>query len=217
MDEQRSESPVIAGPDLHTALAHYLQDTDDYRKLYGILRQMAARSGLVPAGDDAALRELCDELLQTVVGRAYELAAREPAPRANIRAWLFRIAANVIKEFRRQRRLEQQRIVPIGQIMPREREDDEAFFTLFSRQIATADPTQQVELREELQEALSRLSADDRRILSLCWIYGLQYQEIANLLKISPGAARVRHSRALKRLQATWKAQHEQRRGERHG
>ncbi|RAQ93963.1 RNA polymerase sigma factor [Thermogemmatispora tikiterensis] len=217
MDEQHRESLLISGSNLHTELAQYLQDANNYRLLYGILRQLVARSGLIAAGNDAELQEQTDELFQSVIQRAFELANKQPGHKVNLQGWLLRIAHNILKEFRRQHQQEKRRTLPLKQITSGEYEDDEAFFTLFSQRLTTADPTLELEQREGLREAFSNLSEADRQILSLFLHYGFQHNEIAHLLKISPGATRVRFCRALGRLQAILEAQEKQRRGERHG
>jgi RNA polymerase sigma-70 factor, ECF subfamily len=56
------------------------------------------------------------------------------------------------------------------------------------------------ELRRQLREALGKLPATDREILSMRHLEQMETAEIAASLAISQGAARVRHLRALQRL-----------------
>jgi RNA polymerase sigma factor (sigma-70 family) len=51
-----------------------------------------------------------------------------------------------------------------------------------------------------LRESLSTLSSDDQRILEIRVVYGLQYEEIGEVLGITAGSARVRFQRAKERL-----------------
>lgn len=52
----------------------------------------------------------------------------------------------------------------------------------------------------DLATALGRLSADDRRILSLKYLAGFNSDEIGHAIRISPGAVRHRLARLLARL-----------------
>lgn len=56
------------------------------------------------------------------------------------------------------------------------------------------------EERREIWRALSELSEQDREILVMRYIDGLSFAEIAAILALSEGSARVRHFRALQRL-----------------
>ena len=57
------------------------------------------------------------------------------------------------------------------------------------------------ELREQVREALSRLNAPDREILIMRYVERLPLAQVAAALNIKEGAAKVRHLRALRRLQ----------------
>lgn len=56
------------------------------------------------------------------------------------------------------------------------------------------------EKTEQLQQALSRLSADDRRILELKYYDGYTVKEIALKMKMGHETVKKRHQRALKKL-----------------
>jgi RNA polymerase sigma-70 factor (ECF subfamily) len=58
------------------------------------------------------------------------------------------------------------------------------------------------ELRDRLQAALAKLGERDREVLVLRYLEQLSTADIAAVLGISPGAVRVRHTRALTRLHA---------------
>lgn len=58
------------------------------------------------------------------------------------------------------------------------------------------------ELRERLQAALARLGERDHEVLVLRYLEQLSTAEAAAVLGTSPGAVRVRHTRALERLHA---------------
>jgi RNA polymerase sigma-70 factor (ECF subfamily) len=58
------------------------------------------------------------------------------------------------------------------------------------------------ELRDRLRTALAKLAERDREVLVLRYLEQLPTADIAAVLGISPGAVRVRHTRALTRLHA---------------
>jgi RNA polymerase sigma-70 factor (ECF subfamily) len=60
------------------------------------------------------------------------------------------------------------------------------------------------ETRRRVWDAMMRLSEGDRRVLMLRDIEARPVAEVAAALGIGVGAAKVRHLRALRRLQALW-------------
>jgi RNA polymerase sigma-70 factor (ECF subfamily) len=56
------------------------------------------------------------------------------------------------------------------------------------------------ELRQRLREALTRLAPNDREVLVMYYLEGLTFAEVADVLGITEGAAKVRHFRALERI-----------------
>ena len=56
------------------------------------------------------------------------------------------------------------------------------------------------ELRERMRAALDRLASGDREVILLRHLEQLSHKEIADILSISPGAARTRYCRAVERL-----------------
>ena len=97
--------------------------------------------------------------------------------------WLFRIARNVCYDHLRGAR----RRAELEGMWSRERDD--------------ALPAASARARV-LETALARLPADDREVISLSRFQDLPYEEVAEALGCSPGAARVRLHRALKRLRS---------------
>lgn len=64
-------------------------------------------------------------------------------------------------------------------------------------------PSQQVarwERRDQVREAMARLSETDREILLMRVLEGLAYEDVGLILEIEPAAARQRYGRALVRL-----------------
>jgi RNA polymerase sigma-70 factor (ECF subfamily) len=58
------------------------------------------------------------------------------------------------------------------------------------------------QLRQRVRQALERLPERDREILVLRNLEELSVADAAAILRISPGAVKVRHLRALERLRA---------------
>jgi RNA polymerase sigma-70 factor (ECF subfamily) len=83
---------------------------------------------------------------------------------------------------------------------------DESAAELASRLVTSStSPTQRAlrqELRERVRQALGRLSERDREVLVLRNLERLSVADTAEVLRISAGAVKVRHMRALERLQA---------------
>jgi RNA polymerase sigma factor (sigma-70 family) len=109
-------------------------------------------------------------------------------PGGSFKAWLFAVARSAAKEqFRREARGQ----APETAI--RERIDPTPL---------PLDRMETAEKLERLEEAIARLSADDREALLLARYEGLSHGELATVLDCSVGAARVRVHRALSRLRA---------------
>jgi RNA polymerase sigma-70 factor (ECF subfamily) len=67
---------------------------------------------------------------------------------------------------------------------------------------ATADVSGEMEWREEIHRALSRLTAEQREAFLLHHVEGLSYEEMAELTGAGPSALKMRVSRAADRLRA---------------
>jgi RNA polymerase sigma factor (sigma-70 family) len=116
-----------------------------------------------------------------------KLARSAPRLRADtdIRAWLFTVARNEYVSHRRAELLDLSRVLAVrhehaGHVVP-----------------SASDAS-----LEHLEWALSQLSDDDREILLLIGVEGLEPQQAASVLAISNDALRQRLSRARQRLAA---------------
>lgn len=157
---------------------------------------------LAAAGDEAAFSRLVTEhhgsmarvafvvcgdaeVAQDAVQAAWAIAwrklrsLRDPA---QVRPWLVAIAANEARGAIRRRR--RQPVVDISVVLDRH---------------GSPDPADAIEL-VDLERALRRLKPDDRSLIALRYVAGLDATEIASQLGISPSGVRTRLARAIDRL-----------------
>ncbi len=125
-----------------------------------------------------------DDLVQETFIRAFR-ALQGWRGEAAFRSWLFRIAGNLLKDQYRRRR--GRRFVPIEE----------------SGLEAGDDPAATLEAKEterKLQAGLGGLPRLQREVFLLRAQQGWEYDEIAESLGTTPGAARVHYHHAVKRL-----------------
>lgn len=169
------------------------------------LRQFIEREGETLRGTlrlylyRAGLPESPDDLLNDVVVEALRHEGRF-RPDGQPRAWLLGIAANLIKR-RSAARARRERREPLLRDLYGSTEeslsDDELFDWLASLTGQAADPPA---LDDEAHTLLACVSSDDQRVLMLAILHGLDGEALARELGTTPGAARVRLHRALRRL-----------------
>lgn len=111
------------------------------------------------------------------------------------RAWLFRIATNLVKNHGRGRRRRSNVFAPGGEPVPPGRQPVTPEHLLHSRQAAHV-----------LQGLLDRLSFRQRTAVIQRQIEGLAYHEIADNLDCSEQAARAHVYQGLRKLRAGWQA-----------
>ena len=102
--------------------------------------------------------------------------------------WLFGIGRNVLRESARRDSVETRARERLG--LPLEVGDDDAYDEVVER----------LSLRPSLAEALQALPTHEREALELRVVAELPYDEVADRLAVRPAAARLRVSRALRRL-----------------
>jgi RNA polymerase sigma factor (sigma-70 family) len=105
--------------------------------------------------------------------------------------WLLGIARNVLRESARRDRIETRARAKLG--LPLDLAAEDGF----------ADVDQRLSPRQGLARALEQLPPHERRALELRVVDDLPYGEVAERLEIRPAAARLRVSRALRRLALT--------------
>jgi RNA polymerase sigma-70 factor, ECF subfamily len=134
------------------------------------------------------------DLAQEAFFKAWR-SIRQFQGRSSFYTWLYRITSNVIIHSRRRRRC----------LEERELNDD----------IPSSLPTpgvncQRIELREEIDAALAKLSPEHRAVVLLKGLEGLRYHEIAEVLNLPVGTVMSRLFHARKQLQFLLKPVFEQ-------
>lgn len=158
--------------------------------------------------DGAGLEALAKEVLQETVVQASKIAERyDPAGEALL--WLSAIATKVILRRRSKKRREQSRFSLVGDTQPVRRagieaQSEEKMFELLSRLRRRVTPSQAL----SAEEILSLVEGDDREILRLYYVEGLDGEELAARFVTSIGAVHQRLCRArIKLRQAYLKAE----------
>lgn len=135
--------------------------------------------------------ETAEDLTQETFTRAWRALARlelDDDAEARRRAWLYRIAHNAATDhLRRKARL---RWLPLEAV----------------RRMGGGDPAPGVVDRQVVQRALAALSDDQRQTILLFAQSGLSGDEVAEILGITPAAARKRYQRAREAFIAAWRA-----------
>ena len=188
---------------MHTANQDLLRQfiAGESEALLGTLRYYVVRAGLAD-GRDAAL--VATELLNEVVVQALEHAGRF-RPSGQPMAWLLGIAANLIRRKQSERATRERREPLVRDLYSGGHDalsEDELFDRVAS--LAAGGPIADWEANEAASAILAHVSANDRRVLQLAVLHGLNGEGLAQELGIKPGAARVRLYRALNRLREAW-------------
>ncbi|MEZ5175088.1 MAG: RNA polymerase sigma factor [Acidimicrobiia bacterium] len=106
-------------------------------------------------------------------------------------AWLYGIAANELKHYRRKQRVEKRALARLGVEVP----------TMDDASLARVEDLDEVAFfREQLIDALTSLSTTDRDAVRLRIVEERSFKDVAQRLGCTEGAARVRVHRALNRL-----------------
>jgi RNA polymerase sigma-70 factor, ECF subfamily len=152
-------------------------DEASFTRLVTEHRVAMARVAFVICGDPEVTRDAVQAAWSIAWRRLPSL--RDPD---QVRPWLIAIAANEARQMVRA-----QRRRPVIDISTTAGRDE------------TADPAAAIELLD-LQRALARLNADDRRVLALRFVAGFDSTEIARYTGLSASGVRSRLARALDRL-----------------
>ncbi len=173
------------------------------RALLRTIRMYVVRAGVADGGDieTAALEVLSRVAIEALKSPGKFDSDRPPKP------WLLGIATNIIKRMQRERGKVYGREVPASQLTGGAADkggDDEGKFFERVAALSTRTPEGTVLIREGTDELLNLVGPDDRRVLELAVLGDLDGNQLGRELGISPGAARVRLSRAITRLRAAY-------------
>lgn len=168
--------------------------------LLGTLRIYLLRAGLDHHGQplDAAAAELLNEVVREALRHEHRFR-----PSGQPRAWLLGIAANLIRRWQAESFRRERREPLVRDLAPQVEagfSEDELFDHLAA--LAESAAVDGTEGDGEMLALLDALAPDDARVIRLAILNGLNGEVLAAELGVTPGAARVRLHRALKRLRA---------------
>jgi RNA polymerase sigma-70 factor, ECF subfamily len=179
-------------------------DADAMRSLLG--RHRARLRRMIAGRIDSQLAARVDA--SDVVQEALHDAARKLAQYARERplpfyAWLYRLAAERVADAHRRHWRCASRSVRREEIVTTTRPEVSA--RMLADCLVAADPTPEhllisKERQEQVRAALARLAPIDREVLVMRYLEDLRFSEIAAILAIGEGAAKMRHLRALQRM-----------------
>lgn len=204
MDEQRA-----AGTDIRREVSRYLTDPPSLNRLCRTLRLYVINANFVTP---AEIDDEASELLQNLIEKALGIADKYHG--GGIRPWLLSIAQQLLKQRKVSRARRRKHELSLSEIYRQAHTNlsEEEYFDKCMESFSEHE-VQRNALRMELKEALLHLSIDDQRIIYYYFEYGLNHNEIAQKLNITPGTARVRCYRILHRLRH-WIVLYEQRGGD---
>jgi len=133
-----------------------------------------------------------EDLAQDVLGEACRCISRFRG-RSTVRTWLYRIAWHKVYD-QRKRYSRQPNLVPIDGLITSE------VVRLSAGRDQPDEALAASQRHKQVARALRRLSSDDRLILFLRIGQDLPYSEIAGVLGVREGAAKMRVNRAVSRL-----------------
>lgn len=171
--------------------------------LIRVISVYVTRAGLCRVNE---ARATATELLNEVVIEALAHEARFDATREPM-AWLLGIAANLIRRRQSQIAALDRREPLVRDVYQNQSEsmsDDELFDRVANLAMSALDPEYITETNALASAMLNAVSHDDRQVLRLAIMHDLDGNTVARELGISPGAARVRLYRAIRRLREVW-------------
>jgi len=126
-----------------------------------------------------------EDLTEQVFLKAWEAMPRYREQGVPFSAWLYRLAHNLVVDFHRTRKVE-----------------DELQETVLDRQ---AGPDEQLERQltaAQLAEAIQRLTPDQQQVILLRFVQGLDHESVARVMQRNAAAVRALQHRALIALRA---------------
>ena len=129
--------------------------------------------------------DLAEDLTSEVFVRVLRNLSQQ---RGSFPAWLFRIAERVVVDHRRAAAAKKRTVLTSMTELHDEQAEDKP------------DVTETVAARIDLEQAMNKLSDDQRQLVTLKFIEGLGNDDVADIMDRSPGAIRVLQFRALSAL-----------------
>jgi RNA polymerase sigma-70 factor (ECF subfamily) len=164
-----------------TALEQIIRLYGDY--LFGYLTKMC--------GDRAQAEDYFQETFRRVCEKANTFHGGQ------VRAWIFRIATNVVMDgFRREKR---QSMLRISQIQDCDGNTEVAMAEAKTISSPSEDAQKQEE-KEMVRRIIEELPAGQRTVLVLSFYQQLSYAEVAQILNCSIGTVKAQMYRALRKL-----------------
>jgi RNA polymerase sigma-70 factor (ECF subfamily) len=174
-------------------------------KLLGEFREPLRRVIGLRLDPAVARRVDASDIVQDVLVEANQrLTDYLKQPDMPFHLWLRHLAQDRIIDTHRRHRLAQRRSVDREQPIARPAWADESSVSLVAQLIDTErTPTSEairLELQRRLNDAIDKLSDDDREIILMRHHEALSNQEVAHALQLTEAAASMRYLRALRRL-----------------
>jgi RNA polymerase sigma-70 factor (ECF subfamily) len=152
--------------------------SDDFRELFEKHKDRVYSIALRYAREAASAMDIAQDTFLKLMTRMEQYRGE-----AGFEAWLYRIVVNACLDHRRSGR----RLQPLA----------DGFLDLFrSPPDSALDGLLRDEMRELVQQAVSKLPPEQRIVVILRYTEGLAYEEIAEILKISKGTVASRLNRA---------------------
>lgn len=193
-DSEKDERDVSAREDQEWVIAAQSGDTRAFDKLVTKHRGKIYAMIVNMVKNDADAWDLSQEAFV----KAWKALPKFEA-RARFTTWLFRISHNVVYDSMRKRRIESEgelndELFDAGRI-------DSSASTAPQQDKRPDEAMQQGELRAEIQNALNKLSPEHREVIILREVQGMDYKEIAEIIKSTMGTVMSRIFYARKKLQ----------------
>lgn len=193
----QDEDPDPNSPDDGLALLLAAAARGDNAAWTELVRRYARRIYAL-ARSRCADHDVAEELTQSVLATVSEkLGGGEYTEQGRFEAWLFRVAANRVRDH--VRRLKHR---PVAQ-------DPEVMDASVAARTVESDDEQTLATRQRLKRAMETLSDADREIVELRHHGGLSFKQIADVLGEPMGTLLARHHRALKKLKEMMEGQQE--------
>ena len=217
MDERKIRKEVAMNNDVQGSKRRKLAEAmeESYENLLTSVRVLIWKMGMAGSREEAD--DLSHEILNETVLTAIEIEERYD-PTKSIHAWLMSIAANKIRGLRTKESRRSKYMGGVTESYKHTRErstsdrnkalehitEDEMIDYLVT--YSTSNNPLNNKIHISFDELVSLVGLDDRHVLKLAFVYNLKGKDLAATLKISEGAANVRLSRAIKRLQQAYLA-----------